>query len=144
MLQASSLSVGTSARTGLEPLREANSALIFGSTTIEANSSSAFSVASSTPPRYAEGVHGDGKRLGAGDVDAAEILADLLAVRRHTPFIQSPWICISAVPAMTVLVVSFQARLTHPGSVCAAILRNVSIASRTSGSSNTVLSGVPL
>ena len=45
---------------------------------------------------------------------------------------------------MTVLVVSFQARLTQPGSVCAVILRNVSIASRTPGSSKTVWSGVPL
>ena len=42
-----------------------------------------------------------------------------LLLARQTPFIQSPWICISAVPLITVLVVSFQARLTQPSSVCA-------------------------
>ena len=41
-----------------------------------------------------------------------------LPALRNSPFIQSPWICISALPVMTRLVVTFQSRFGEPSSVC--------------------------
>ena len=115
--------------------------MISGSTTIEANSSSAFNVSSSTPPRMPKASTVTEIAFAPGMFTQAKSVPSSLLLTRQTPFIQSPWICISASPLITMLVVSFQARLTQPGSICSAILRKVSMASRNPGSSKTVSSG---
>ena len=60
---------------------------------------------------------------------------------RNSPFIQSPWICISAWPVMTRLVVTFQSRLDEPSSVCCWNWRMMPRTFRIEGLSKTAGSG---
>src|SRR5262249_16164817 len=128
LLQGSSDFGSTSVLTGLQPFLAANAALMAGSTTSKANCSCAFAFFGFLVLRNPQASTVTTTPLVPGIFMQSKSTPGCLPAARNSPFIQSPWICRSALPVMTRLVVSFHFRFGEPGSVCCWNFRNAASA----------------